>query len=679
MSRVDSQFARHADLIAILEPLARHFFGEPNYAMSSKIELRFGSRGSLSIDLAKGVWHDHEDGKGGGVLDLIERHTGHQGADCIRWLEDNGFLKRCTKPRIVKTYDYQDENGTLLFQVVRLEPKNFRQRRPDPAKPGEWIWSVKGVRQVPYRLPDVLEAIALGKAIFLPEGEKDVDRLWALGIPATCNAGGAGKWRPELSAFFTGTDVVPIPDNDPQKCNPHTGEPQFHPDGRPVFPGQDHAQAVATALARVAARVRLLDLKQFWRDMPLKGDLSDWLDRGGGSPKALYALVDRLPTWTAPDDPPQSKQHQQQRAFRFPLIPFRDFAPLPGDDYTVKDFLPRTGLAVFWGEPKSGKSFFVFDLLMHVALGWDYCGHRVRQGPVIYVCLEGGRAFRKRREAFRQAKLKDGEDPQFYFVVNPLSLADDRNALIEDIRRQVAPDVPAAVCIDTLNRSLAGSENSDKDMASYIKAADAIRDAFDCLVLVVHHCGHEGARPRDHSSLMGALDVQIAVSRDAEQNVVAELELAKDGETGLVFVSRLERVEIGRDVDGDPITSCVVREVEGAEAKVAAKAAAAKPAKGRRSDDVEKVKRAIVEAYGRLAVDAPKTLGFDGKPVTKVKVAALRNEVKSRGFLEISETGGLTQTARTHFHRAKTDLFDSKRYIEAEGMFWKLASDPLGF
>jgi RecA-family ATPase len=131
-------------------------------------------------------------------------------------------------------------------------------------------------------------------------------------------------------------------------------------------------------------------------------------------------------------------------------------------NYCVKDLLPRTGLAVFWGKPKSGKSFFVFDLLMHVALGWDYRRHRVKQGPVVYVCLEGGRAFRKRREAFRQAKLKNGKDPPFYFIVNPLSLASDRKLLIEDIRRQLDPDAPAIVCIDTLNRSLEGSESSTK-------------------------------------------------------------------------------------------------------------------------------------------------------------------------------------------------------------------------
>jgi hypothetical protein len=89
-------------------------------------------------------------------------------------------------------------------------------------------------------------------------------------------------------------------------------------------------------------------------------------------------------------------------------------------------------------------------------------------------------------------------------------------------------------------------------MAAYIRAADAIRDALDCLVIIVHHCGHDGNRPRGHSSLMGALDVQIAVSRDATGNIVAEHELSKDGEVGLQFASRLVQREVALIKTGTP-------------------------------------------------------------------------------------------------------------------------------
>ena len=167
---------------------------------------------------------------------------------------------------------------------------------------------------------------------------------------------------------------------------------------------------------------------------------------------------------------------------------------------------------------------------------------------------------------------------------------------------------------------------------------------------------------------MGALDVQIAVRRDIANNVVAELELAKDGEIGLAFVSQLERIELGHDKEGDPITSCVVGEVKGDEAT-----ATAKPAKGRKPDEIAKVKSAIVDAYERLADAIETTPDFDGQPVKKVPTDNLRDEVKRRGFLEINETGGLTGKARTLFWRAKTDFLASGRYIENDGFFWKLA------
>ena len=101
------------------------------------------------------------------------------------------------------------------------------------------------------------------------------------------------------------------------------------------------------------------------------------------------------------------------------------------------------------------------------------------------------------------------------------------------------------------------------DMAAYVKAADSFRDAFNCAVIIVHHCGHEGTRPRGHSSLMGALDVQVAVKRDAADNRIATVELMQDGPQGAEFISRLEVVEVGTDDDGDPITSCVIVPVDG--------------------------------------------------------------------------------------------------------------------
>src|SRR5262252_4541428 len=139
-------------------------------------------------------------------------------------------------PTFEAVYNYVDENGKLLFQVVRKKGKQFSQRQPN--RNGGWTWNLNGVRRVLYRLPRLIEAVASNQPIFIVEGEKDVDALERWGIPATCNAGGAGKWKQELSEHFKGADVIAIPDNDD--------------------PGRDHAEQVAASLAGIAARVRRL-------------------------------------------------------------------------------------------------------------------------------------------------------------------------------------------------------------------------------------------------------------------------------------------------------------------------------------------------------------------------------------------------------------------------------------
>lgn len=103
------------------------------------------------------------------------------------------------KTRIAKTYDYADAHGELLFQVVRFEPKDFRQRRPDGN--GGWIWSLHDTQRVLYRLPALLEAVANEQPVFIAEGEKDADTLAAIGVTATCNPGGAGKWQTNTQAL----------------------------------------------------------------------------------------------------------------------------------------------------------------------------------------------------------------------------------------------------------------------------------------------------------------------------------------------------------------------------------------------------------------------------------------------------------------------------------------------
>jgi hypothetical protein len=163
-------------------------------------------------------------------------------------------------------YDYRDEMGVLISQKIRWEwkgldggkRKTFRQRRParpndDPAKIRDgFVWTRSGFDRVPYRLPELLEALAGGETAYLVEGEKKADLLWDWGLAATCTDQGAGRWAPELNQYFRGADLVILPDNDPQQIDKH-GKPRIHKDGRPVIPGKDHAQAVGRALRPYAS------------------------------------------------------------------------------------------------------------------------------------------------------------------------------------------------------------------------------------------------------------------------------------------------------------------------------------------------------------------------------------------------------------------------------------------
>ena len=155
----------------------------------------------------------------------------------------------------------------LLYQAVRFQPKSFRQRRPN-GQDG-WDWSVKGVRRVLYRLT----ALQGKKTVFIPEGERDADRLADLGLTATTNAGGAGKWRDEYTKQLTAAGVqraIVIPDNDDA--------------------GIAHARAVATSCHAAGIKIKLLTLP-----VAAKGDVSSYLTDHGKDD--LLALVKDAPLY----------------------------------------------------------------------------------------------------------------------------------------------------------------------------------------------------------------------------------------------------------------------------------------------------------------------------------------------------------------------------------------------
>ncbi len=156
-----------------------------------------------------------------------------------------------TPATITATYDYLDEGKNLLFQVVRYIPKSFRQRHKSGS--GQWVWNLEGVRRVLYHLPEILNVTT--ETIYLVEGEKDVDNLWASGEIATTSPQGASAWKPEYANYLKGKRVVVIPDKDDA--------------------GYNYARQAIKSLQGKASELKAIILPG-----PAK-DISDWLEQGG--------------------------------------------------------------------------------------------------------------------------------------------------------------------------------------------------------------------------------------------------------------------------------------------------------------------------------------------------------------------------------------------------------------
>lgn len=210
------------------------------------------------------------------VADILARLNLRM-ADLFRAPRERGLT---TKPTIAATYDYYTREGTLIAQKVRLLPKAFRWRRPDPSGRREWLWGLDGLAPGLYRLPELIDC----NQVYLCEGEKATDYLWSLGAPATCPPVGASKWDPAWSSDLVAAGcnaLVILADHDAS--------------------GEQHAERVAAAVYGLAIPVTVVHLPGLQRG----ADVFDWLN-GGHSLADLANVVLEAPYWS-----PESKEQQR--------------------------------------------------------------------------------------------------------------------------------------------------------------------------------------------------------------------------------------------------------------------------------------------------------------------------------------------------------------------------------
>jgi len=190
------------------------------------------------------------------------------------------------------THVYRDQDGARRFRKVRNSPGRTPRFWLEKWDGAGWAKGTDGVdTSIVYRANEVAQAIKDGRVIAVAEGEKDVDRLWSIGVAATCNAHGASesgkapKWRRSHSEQLRGADIVVLNDNDNDNA------------------GFAHADTTCKLSLGVAKRVRRLDLKLHWPDMPKGADVSDWLDQGHTRAE-LDALIAEAPDYATEDRRP---------------------------------------------------------------------------------------------------------------------------------------------------------------------------------------------------------------------------------------------------------------------------------------------------------------------------------------------------------------------------------------
>jgi putative DNA primase/helicase len=374
-------------------------------------------------------------------------------------------------PEIVEAYDYLDEKFVLLYQVVRYEPKGFRQRRPDGN--GGWHWNLSGVRRVLYRLPEALAE----QSLLVCEGEKDCETARALGFVATCNAGGAGKWRAEYSEHLRGKEITIIADADES--------------------GRKHAQQVAESLYLRAESVKVLEL-------PNAKDLSEWVEQGGVK-DALLELIRQAPKWTA----------TSQAVPGFVLTHLADLLARPDApvEYVVENLLVAGTVSCVVAKPKVGKSTFARNLCLSVARGTDFLGLRTKQGECIYFALE------EREEDLKndfRAMGADGSEPIYVHAAS--APADGMDAPCELVRRRR----PVLVVIDPLFRLA-----RIRDEKAYAETYAALGPLIDIAreagahVLLVHHAGKSAKvdaidSPLGSTAIGGAVCTVVLLKKQIE-------------------------------------------------------------------------------------------------------------------------------------------------------------------
>ena len=467
------------------------------------------------------------------------------------------FLSGEPPGRLVATYDYCDEGGTVLFQKLRYVPKTFRQRRPDGN--GGWTWNMNGVRTVLYNLPEVLEA----KRALVLEGEKDADTARSLGYTGTCNPEGANSWKDEYSESLRGKNVVVVGDADP--------------------PGLAHTHDVAKALLGVAASVRLIEA------MPAAKDLSEFAEKVN-DPAECKRLVEALIADTAPLTPADVAKWRPAKAETgFALAELGELMSLPEEpiDWVVEARYAEGTFNIVVAKPKVGKSTYGRNVTFAVSRGEPFLGLRTKQGLCVYLGLEERAADLVRD--FRAMGARGDEEILIHSTAPPAHAVEEAIDLLQERR-------PRLLVIDPLFRLIKVDERAYGEMYQALGPLIDVARSTGTVILALHHSPKVPRleavdSPLGTTALAGAVASVTTLKRTQNYRTVESVQrlgldlpetvLAYDPETRKLSLAgtraEAERLECEKAIvrflrtTGEPLTQKEIRQgVEGTTAIIRA-------------------------------------------------------------------------------------------------------------
>lgn len=529
------------DWVKIAPEVAKQLLGEPKSISST--EMRWGTHGSMVLNLEKGTFYTFEGGFGGGVVDLIK----YLNEDVTTVLKQFGYDQALSSDSLLsvsvtppnginkgnaRSFDRQDMINfarqaivylryTEDFAVMRFKDGHrIKQKYAPFSKNTDGTWSLKRPEGI---MPLYYKAEHTDKPILVSEGEKatlGAEKIYE-GDCATWH-GGVNSWKKSDWSPLYGKEVWIFPDNDEAgfKCANEIAD---------MLTKNKSTVKVVTPPAHFEAKDDLWDAHKR-DDFPTSGDLVTYIEG-----------MDEF------------KEIKEPRTSLYFQTVDEIMSNIGEPDWLIDKCIERGTVTSIFGAAKSGKSFIAIDMACAVASGRTFYGYKTKPATVLYLAGEGFTGVGRR--------IKSHEQHHDYSLKSKPLLVSNRGTRIgdnEDFKnlQEVCRNIEkeqgsiGMIIVDTLARNYGLNENSTEDMNKFIQHIDDLKEEFNASIIIVHHTGHgSGARSRGSSVLPAALDYEFKVDRDKNSDDAAMLvnlkqTLVKDGTPIKEMYLKFQEVEL---------------------------------------------------------------------------------------------------------------------------------------